>query len=124
MNTKKTVKTKAKSNYKPKTLMETAHNIASDLHEIGVIDVQTMRKFDVMCFPEVKEFSSTQIKKLRAREKVSQPIFAKCLNISPVTVKKWEQGEKRPSGSALKLLNLIAERGLGFLSGNATHIAV
>ena len=97
------------------SLIETVHDIAKGLHQVGVMDVKTMRKFDQMCFPEIKEFSSNQIKKLRLREKVSQPIFANYLNISAVTVKKWEQGEKRPSGSALKLLNLIAERGLNFL---------
>ncbi len=98
--------------------MENAHDIAKSLYRVGVVDTKTMREFDLMCLPEIKEFSSSQIKKLRLREKVSQPIFAKCLNISPVTIKKWEQGEKHPSGSALKLLNLIAERGLDFLMSN------
>ncbi|MSP53506.1 MAG: transcriptional regulator [Gammaproteobacteria bacterium] len=103
--------------------MENAHDIASDLYETGMIDVQTMRKFDVMCFPEVKELSSTQIKKIRLREKVSQPVFARCLNISAATVKKWEQGENQPNGISLMILNLIAERGLGYLS-SAYPVAV
>jgi putative transcriptional regulator len=110
---KKQVKKTAK--FKPKTLMENAHDIASDLHELGVIDLQTMRKFDVMCFPEVKNLSPAQIKNIRLREKVSQPIFAKCLNTSASTVKQWEQGEKYPRGTSLKLLNLVAEQGLGAL---------
>ena len=109
---------KIKKKSRHPTLLENAHDIAKSLYEVGVIDLQTMRKFDLMCLPDVKEMSSTQIKKLRLREKVSQPIFASCLNISAATIKKWEQGEKRPSGSALKLLNLIAERGLDFLTSH------
>jgi putative transcriptional regulator len=114
---------RTKEKYKHVPLMENAHDIAKALYEVGVIDVQTMRKFDLMCLPEVKKLSSAQIKKLRLREKISQPVFAKCLNISPSTVKKWEQGEKQPSGSALKLLNLIAERGIGFLTNNYSSVA-
>ncbi len=111
-------KSKKSKKLKHPSLMETAHDIAKGLYQIGVMDAQTMRKFDLMCLPEVKELSSSQIKKLRLREKVSQPIFASCLNISAATVKKWEQGEKRPSGTAMKLLNLVAERGLDFLKSN------
>lgn len=105
------------------TLLENAHDIAKGLYEVGIMDATTMRKFDVMCFPEVKELSSAQIKKIRLREKVSQPVFAKCLNISPATVKQWERGERRPQGLALKVLNLIAEQGLGVM-GYKHNIAV
>src|SRR3989338_5576417 len=98
-----------------KTLMENAHDIAKSLYKIGAIDTKTMRQFDVRCLAQVKEFSSAQIKELRLCEGVSQPIFAKCLNISASTVKQWEQGEKRPRGTSLKLLNLVAEKGLQIL---------
>ena len=117
------MKIKQKSKFEPRTLMENAHDIVTDLYETGMIDIQTMRKFDVMCFPEVKKLSSTQIKKLRLREKMSQPIFARCLNISPSTVKKWEQGEKQPNGISLMILNLIAEKGIGFLSRTHSSVA-
>ena len=43
---------------------------------------------------------------------MSQPIFAFCLNISPSTIKKWETGEKHPHGASLKLLNVVAKKGL------------
>lgn len=32
--------------------------------------------------------------------------------ICPPTVRKWEQGDTRPAGPALKLLNIIADKGL------------
>jgi putative transcriptional regulator len=121
MKTKPAVKRKPK--FKHKTLMENAHDIAKGLYGAGIIDVQTMREFDVMCFPQAKPLSHTQIKKIRLREKMSQPVFARCLNISPATVKKWEQGENNPNGIALMVLNLIAERGIGYLS-SANPVAV
>ena len=31
---------------------------------------------------------------------------------SPSTLRKWEIGEKRPSGPSLKLLNLLERKGL------------
>ncbi|OGT38511.1 MAG: transcriptional regulator [Gammaproteobacteria bacterium RIFCSPHIGHO2_12_FULL_37_14] len=97
------------------TLLETAHEMAKGLYKANVIDATTMREFDTLCLTPVKELSATEIKKLRLREKVSQPVFAKCLNISTSTVKQWEQGEKHPRGTSLKLLNLVAEKGLSIL---------
>jgi putative transcriptional regulator len=41
---------------------------------------------------------------LRKRLNVSQAVFAKGLNVSVKTVQSWEQGLKKPSGAALKLL--------------------
>ena len=76
----------------------------------------TMKEFDEMCLPKVKQLSPTQIKKIRLREKMSQPVFAIYINASPSTVKKWERGEKHPTGPALMLLNLIAEKGIKILS--------
>ncbi|MFM2111979.1 MAG: hypothetical protein RLZZ271_639 [Pseudomonadota bacterium] len=41
-----------------------------------------------------------------------QVVFAKLLNISLSTVQKWEIGQKRPTGTALKLLRLVQQRGI------------
>jgi putative transcriptional regulator len=108
------MKTKKKSLQKPnpKKLMRVMHGIERNLRKIDAIEALTMRKFDVKSLPEVKELSSIQIKKIRMREKVSQPFFARCLNISPTTVKKWEQGKNKPNGISLKVLNVIAKKGL------------
>jgi putative transcriptional regulator len=106
---------KIKKKAKKQTMLEVAHEMAKGLYEANVIDATTMREFDAMCLPPVKELSATDIKKLRLREKVSQPVFAKCLNTSTSTIKQWEQGEKHPRGTSLKLLNLVAEKGLSIL---------
>lgn len=95
--------------------LEAAHGMAKGLYDASIIDSTTMREFDALCLSPVKEFSATQIKKLRLREKISQAVFAKCLNTSTSTIKQWEQGEKHPRGTSLKLLNLVAQKGLSIL---------
>jgi putative transcriptional regulator len=98
-----------------KSLLEVAHEIANDLYEADVINVVTMREYDALCLPPVRELTPREIKRIRLHVKVSQNIFAKYLNISVSTVRQWEQGEKHPRGTSLKLLNLVAEKGLEVL---------
>jgi putative transcriptional regulator len=47
---------------------------------------------------------------------VSQPVLARYLNTSASTVKKWETGDKHPSGMALKLLSIVQKHGLEILA--------
>lgn len=106
---------KSSKKTKKHTMLEVAHEMAKRLHEVNIIDTTTMREFDALCLPPIKKLTATEIKKLRLREKVSQPVFALCLNTSTSTIKQWEQGEKHPRGTSLKLLNLVAEKGLSVL---------
>ena len=71
-----------------------------------------MREFDALCLPPVKNLTASQIKRLRAKNNASQTVFAAYLNTSPSTVQKWEQGQKKPNGPSLKLLNLVKRKGL------------
>ena len=82
------------------------------LVEASAINKVTMREFDAICPPPVREFGAADIKRLRESLKFSQPIFALHLHTSASTVRKWEQGETHPTGPALKLLNIIADKGL------------
>jgi putative transcriptional regulator len=101
---------------KRKTILETVHKTARGLRDAGVLSAQTMREFDVLCLPKVKEYSPTQIKRIRERNKASQAVFAAYLNTSVSTVQKWERGEKKPNGPSLKLLNLVEAKGLQTLA--------
>jgi putative transcriptional regulator len=83
------------------------------LEKVGAISKVTMRQFDSISRPPVREFSAADIKRLRERLKFSQPAFAHLLHTTASTVRKWEQGDTRPAGPALKLLNVIADKGLG-----------
>ena len=88
------------------------HEIAAGLHGVGMIDKQTMRRFDDSCLTPIHEFSAAEIRALREREEVSQSVFASYLNVTKDSVSKWERGEKRPAGSSLKLLSLVERKGL------------
>ena len=83
-----------------------------DLYEVGAIDKKTMREFDELCLTPVREFTADDIQKLRAREGLSQPVFARYLNVTKSLVSQWERGEKHPRGASLKLLTLIERKGL------------
>lgn len=100
---------------KSKSLKEVIHETAKDLHEAGVMSAQTMREFDAMCLPPVKHYTPTQIKRIRKRNHASQAVFAAYLNTTSSTIQKWEQGQKKPGGLALKLLNLVDRHGLALL---------
>lgn len=92
--------------------MAAVHETMTALHNVGTIDKQTMRRFDNACLTPVEPLSPKQIKALREREQVSQTVFANYLNVTPNLVSKWERGEKRPSGPALKLLSLVHKHGI------------
>ncbi len=88
------------------------HETASDLHRLGFIDKRKMRKYDVLCLEPVPEYDAARIRALRENLHLSQAVLASVLNTSLSTVRKWEVGDKKPSGPSLKLLNLIERKGL------------
>ena len=106
-------KTKAKATGSPRTdALAAIHDTASDLHRAGLVEVATMREFDALCLTPVQNLSPDEIREVRLREHVSQPVFAHYLNVTKGVVSKWERGEKRPDGPSLKLLNIVRNRGL------------
>lgn len=98
------------------SILEMVQETASDLHKAGVLKDQTLRDFDLLCLPAVEAFDAEQIKQIRLDNKASQGVFAAYLNTSKSTVQKWEQGQKKPNGPSLKLLNLVAKKGLEVLA--------
>ena len=99
-----------------KSILDVVHEGANDLHQAGVMKDVTLREFDALCLPPVKELSPEQIKRIRTRLKASQGVFAMYLNTSVSTVQKWEQGKKHPNGISLKLLNMVDQKGLEILT--------
>ena len=47
---------------------------------------------------------------IRGKTGLSQPAFAKSIGIPLGTLKNWEQGRRRPEGSARLILALIEKR--------------
>jgi putative transcriptional regulator len=96
-------------------ILSEVHETATAMYRSGTIDKQTMREFDALALPQVRDLSPKQIRALRARTGMSQAVFAAFLNTSVSTVQKWEIGEKKPSGPSLKLLNVIDQKGVDAL---------
>lgn len=97
-------------------ILKSVHDTARGLHKAKAIDKTTMRKFDTLCLTTVHEFTPEQVKALRLNYGLSQPVFARFLNVSDKVVKKWEQGESKPRGPALKMLTLAESKGLEAIS--------
>ncbi|MDN5872683.1 MAG: DNA-binding transcriptional regulator [Nitrococcus sp.] len=97
------------------SILGAVHETARGLHRAGAMNKRTLRDFDALCLPEVKQFNAAQIKRIRARSQASQAVFAAYLNTSLSTVQKWERGEKHPNGPSLKLLNIIDAKGIDAL---------
>ena len=97
---------------KNKSILEVVHESVEGLYDAGLVDATTMHEFNALCLTPVEDLSPREIKSLRLREKVSQGVFALYLNTSIYTVQQWERGVKHPRGIALKMLNLIAKKGL------------
>lgn len=95
---------------------EAIHSAVEGMYDAGTINKQTMRTFDEACLTVPVDFSPAEIKSLREENRLSQPVFARYINTSESTVQKWESGAKRPSGPALKLLDIVRKHGLQVLS--------
>lgn len=93
-------------------ILEAVHETAKGLHKAGAMDRVTLREFDRLCLPPIEPLRPEQIRRIRETHQVSQAVFAACLNTSISTVQKWEIGQKKPTGTALKLLHLVQKRGL------------
>ncbi len=97
-------------------ILEAVHETAKGLLKAGVMDQVTLREFDRLCLPPVEPLEPEQIKKIRVASRVSQAVFAALLNTSLSTVQKWVIGQKKPTGTALKLLHLVQKRGLELIA--------
>jgi putative transcriptional regulator len=93
-------------------ILDAVHETASGLHDSGIMDKATMREFDHLCLPPVEPLQPEEIRQIREKSHVSQAVFAAMLNTSLSTVQKWEIGQKRPTGAALKFLHLVQTKGL------------
>ncbi len=101
----------AKRESKSRILNE-VHETALDMLNAGLISKRRMQEYDALCNLDVPAISPKEIKQLREQAHVSQAVFAAVLNTSVSTVQKWEIGDKKPSGTSLKLLSLIQRKGI------------
>jgi len=96
-------------------ILDISHEMAQDLFKVEAMDEITMRKVDALCLPRLRPFQPEDIRRIRKANQVSQAVFAVILGIGKTTVQQWEQGQKKPSGSAQRLLDIIDRKGLSAL---------
>ena len=92
------------------------HEDMRDMFKLGVVDKQTMRTFDELCLVPVQPMTAEEIRTLREREGLSQPVLAWYLNVSKNLISDWERGVRKPGGAALKLLKLVKTKGVQAIS--------
>jgi putative transcriptional regulator len=54
-----------------------------------------------------RKLRARDIRNIRQSLKATQVVFASYLNVSPNTVRSWEQGTRRPQGADLRLLAIV-----------------
>ncbi|MBF0520762.1 MAG: DNA-binding transcriptional regulator [Nitrospirae bacterium] len=96
-------------------ILDVAHEMAKDLFRVGAMDEITMHTMDSLCLPPTRSFLPEDIRRIRMANHVSQAVFAVFLGIGKTTVQQWEQGQKKPSGAAQRLLDLVDRKGLAAL---------
>jgi putative transcriptional regulator len=104
---------KKKTSRLTKELLETA----DDMRRVELLapvarEKITMRHLGASRSSKLAPITGPQIRTMRERAKVSQAVFAHCLNLSVAYVSQLERGAKQPTGAALTLLNVIKRKGL------------
>lgn len=54
-----------------------------------------------------REYTAREIRNIREKGCYSQAVFAVILNVSTKTIQSWEAGQRTPTHSALRLLEII-----------------
>jgi len=75
-----------------KSIAESITSTVKDLNRSGLVDTITMRNIENLCLPDVQEYTPEKIVSIRK--------------------KKWEQGNKKPTGASCKLLDIIERKGI------------
>jgi putative transcriptional regulator len=88
-------------------VLATAHGLAAALHRVGALDERSMRDMDRLCLPPRPDYGGPDVRRIRAATRMSQPVFARLLGVDKSSVAQWERGAKRPSGPALRLLEVL-----------------
>ena len=88
-------------------MLETAHDLG--LNQVTIKQIETLG----LC--KVNDLQPSEIKAMRSKEKLSQSVMAKILNVTASTYQKWERGEVHPKGANLKLLRLAYDHGVAYI---------
>lgn len=74
------------------------------------MDLKSLREYDALCLDD-EVFDAKDIVKLRSQLQISQGVLAAFVNASTLLVAQRDAGDKRPGGSARRVLGLLKRRG-------------
>lgn len=94
--------------FDPKALVERVKSFA--VHAKSAKAMPKVRITQVAVPAKLKPLPPEDIKRIRTRLGVSQATFAALLNVPRNTAISWENGLRKPSGAALKLLSLVRQK--------------
>lgn len=94
--------------FDPKALVARVQEFAA--HAKSRKPMPLLRITEVKVPAPLKPLAPKEILRLRSRLGVSQAVFAALLNVPKKTATSWETGARKPSGAALKLLQLVRQR--------------
>ena len=94
--------------FDPKALVERVKSFAA--HAKSAKAMPKVRITQVAVPAKLKPLPPEDIKRIRTRLGVSQATFAALLNVPRNTAISWENGLRKPSGAALKLLSLVRQK--------------
>ena len=97
-------------------ILKNVHGSAKRLHDTGHMNDVTMREFEALYLDPCPQFTAKDVVRIRTKSRASQGVFAAFLNVGKTTVAAWEQGTKKPSRAASKLLDLADRKGLDVLA--------
>lgn len=83
----------------------------------GSVDKITARTIDLASIERLEPPSGAEIVAIRERAHMSQAVFARFLNVGTSTLSQWEREEKRPRGTAARLLAIVKARGVAAIIG-------
>ena len=66
-------------------------------------------KVDKITVAPLHAYNGVQIKEIRTQQNLTQRLFAEALGVSVKTVEAWETGTNKPSGTANRMLELLAQ---------------
>lgn len=95
-------------------IIEGALDTMKGLYKMGFIDKKKMDEFKEMCKP-IPDYDADKIVKIRKEKKLSQAALADLFNISPDTVRKWEQNLRPVKGAYQKLYYILDNKGIEVL---------
>ena len=94
-------------------ILETARGLG----RVGILPASSVEKItarmvDLSRLEKLQPPSGSEIVAMREKARMSQAVFARILNVGTSTLSQWEREEKRPRGSAARLLAIVKAKGV------------